>query len=69
MMKNQTVLKPFKGKVKITSINYGPFDNGHVLVGLDNGTLISFSTIDLVQLNQIVVFNNSPINSITFEPT
>jgi hypothetical protein len=51
MMKNQTILKPFKGPYKITSINYGPFDNGHILVGLDNGILIAFSSIDMVKLS------------------
>jgi hypothetical protein len=56
--------------VEITSIGYGPYDNGHILAGLSNGILLAFDTINLDKLFQINVFSpKCPVSSMTFEPT
>lgn len=70
VQKQQTIVKAFMTKTQITAINYGPYDNGHVLAGLSNGTLIGFDSITMKKLFKIQVFqDNQPINSIHFDPT
>jgi hypothetical protein len=51
-----TVIKAFKSNYKITALNYGPYDNGHVLVGMENGNLLVFGAIDLKKLFIVQVF-------------
>ena len=50
------------------SIRYGPYDNGHIVCGLSNGTLLIFSSIDLTKLLQMQIFL-VPIVQIAFDPT
>ena len=45
-----TIVKALKSSHKITCLNYGPFDNGHVLVGMDNGVIIAFNCIDMSKI-------------------
>ena len=54
----------------VTTINFGPFDNGYLLLGLSCGTLLSldFHSLDII-LNIQVFKKNEAIKSITFEPT
>ena len=47
VQKSQTIVKAFMSKSKITCLNYGPFDNGYVLVGMDNGVLLGFDAITM----------------------
>ena len=54
----------------VTCVNYGPYDNGHILLGLSDGTLIAFDFITLERLESVSVFtDNVAITCITFEPT
>jgi len=56
--------------VQITSLAYGPFDNGHVLVGLDNGELLAFDFHTLDRLEKVLVFDDhQAVTQITFDPT
>jgi len=32
------------------SLKYGPYDNGHIMVGLSNGYVLAFSSLDLTKL-------------------
>lgn len=43
---------------RINCINFGPFDNGHVMVGLSDGYLLAFSYPKLERLESIKVFDN-----------
>ena len=54
---------------QITAINYGPFDNGHLLLGLDSGYLLAYdvnNSFDLVFQMQLC---QHPLTSISFDPT
>ena len=54
--------------VEIRSMKYGPYDNGHIIVGLSNGMIIAFNSVNLDKLYQYTIFY-SPIQGITFDPT
>ena len=55
-------------EASITCVNYGPFDNGHLLIGLSNGNLLVIDTLAMEVIMQEQLFEG-PINEITFEPT
>jgi WD40 repeat protein len=57
------------GHVQITCLNYGPFDNGHILVGFEDGKLIAFDYLTLDRLESVKAFKGSAITSIAFDPT
>lgn len=63
------IIKIIDGDGEITCINYGPYDNGHILVGLSNGKLIAFDYLTLERLESVKIFEDSAINTITFDPT
>ena len=65
---NPVATRVIESYAKITNIKYGPFDNGHIIVGLSNGTVLAFSSIDLTKLYQYKIFN-SPVINIAFDPT
>lgn len=44
---------------KITALHYGPYDNGYVLVGLNNGKLLVFDPVTLDRENEFNVFVTS----------
>ena len=44
---NLSLVKLFKNTSLISALNYGPYDNGHIIVGLRNGHLYTFSSSDL----------------------
>lgn len=52
----------------ITCVNYGPFDNGYLLVGLSQGVLLAFDIYDLSIIMQEKIFDVA-ITHMTFEPT
>lgn len=56
-------------EAEITCINYGPYDNGHILVGLSDGKLIAFDYLTLERLESVKIFDKKAITSITFDPT
>lgn len=35
---------------QITSVNYGPFDNGYLLLGLETGSLLAYDVIQGFEL-------------------
>lgn len=35
-------IKVLNMEAKITAINYGPYDNGHIMLGMSEGTLLTF---------------------------
>ena len=47
---SQSIIKAFKSPHLVTSIGYGPYDNGHVLVGMENGIVIAFSAVDMAKI-------------------
>lgn len=64
--------------IEITSLNFGPYDNGHVIVGLNTGAIFILNSLDLSSMFRYQVFdplrspekNNLPlINNINFDPT
>jgi hypothetical protein len=59
--------KPFKSRGLISALQYGPYDNGHILVGLTTGDFFAFDSISLRKLCNVKI-SNSPITSITIEP-
>ena len=55
---------------KITCINYGPYDNGYLLLGMDNGTLISMEYMSFEIFDRKTVFiGSTKITRIDYEPT
>ena len=51
-------------------MNYGPYDNGHIILGLSNGQIVAYDFINLKRLEQVTVFDtNVAVQCITFEPT
>jgi len=63
-----SVIKVIQSPASISSIKYGPYDNGHIMVGLTNGVLLAFSSTDLTKLLQYELFQQ-PITSLFFDPT
>ena len=41
---------------QITALQYGPYDNGYVLVGLNTGKLLVFDPITLDRVQEFDVF-------------
>jgi hypothetical protein len=63
------LLTQIQSSAQITALNYGPYDNGYLLLGLANGCLMGFdvnSNFDLVFQIQLC---NFPLTGITFDPT
>ena len=57
-------------KGTITSIKYGPYDNGHVVVGFSTGIITILESISLTKLFDKQIFaNGSSAEGITFDPT
>mmetsp|Transcript_1569 Transcript_1569/g.1526 ORF Transcript_1569/g.1526 Transcript_1569/m.1526 type:complete len:138 (+) Transcript_1569:1233-1646(+) len=54
---------------EINCINYGPFDNGHILIGLKNGMLLVFEFPTLERVETVKLFDKQEITAITFDPT
>jgi hypothetical protein len=54
----------------ITSLNYGPFDNGHIVLGFNTGHVLILSSVDLASIyrTQIFTCSNSPVSQIIFDP-
>jgi hypothetical protein len=53
---------------KISSINFGPYDNGHLLLGLSSGVLLAIDLVEMEVIMQLQLFK-SGVKSIVFEPT
>ena len=42
--------KIVNSRYKITSLKYGPYDNGHVIAGLADGSILVYNSADLTKL-------------------
>ena len=62
-----TLTRPFKSNGYITCLTYGPYDNGHILVGLSTGDFIAFDSLSLRKICNVKVSDCS-ITTITIEP-
>ena len=63
------LLTQIQNTAQITAVNYGPYDNGYLLLGLANGCLMGIdvnSDFDLVFQIQLCQF---PLTGIAFDPT
>lgn len=65
---DMTVVKAFKSRGLISTLSYGPYDNGHVLVGTTTGDFLAFNSLTLNKLCCVKIANH-PVTSITIEPT
>lgn len=70
-----TMIKLFDGEsCQITSVGFGPFDNGHIILGLSTGHLLVLSQFDMASLYRARVFEPVtldapvPVTSLTFDP-
>ncbi len=53
----------------ITAINYGPFDNGYLLLGLSDGVLLAIDLSEMEVIMHVQLFDNIAVKDICFEPT
>lgn len=61
-------------QVEITAVNFGPYDNGHVIIGFNTGHLLVLNSFDLSSMFRLQafdskVFPSQQISSICFDPT
>ena len=63
-----TVTRAFKSRGHISAVAYGPYDNGHILVGTTTGDFFAFDTMRLEKICNVKVAEY-PVTSISFEPT
>ena len=63
-----TIVKAFKSRGFITCLSYGPYDNGHILVGTSTGDFLAFNSLSLTKICNVKVAQH-PVTSITIEPT
>jgi len=64
----QTHVKCFKSSGFITCLQYGPYDNGHILVGSSTGDFFAFDSMNLNKLCNVKI-SASPVTSLAIEPT
>jgi hypothetical protein len=69
----QSYIKNCTAEIEITAINFGPYDNGHVIIGLNIGAIFVLNSYDLSSMFRFQVFDPfeklSVINNIKFDPT
>ena len=54
---------------QITAINFGPYDNGHLLLGLATGVLLAFDVVNGFDLVFQMQLCQAPLTQIAFDPT
>ena len=65
-----TTVKAFKSRGRITCLAYGPYDNGHILIGTSTGDFLAFNAITLQKICNVKVgMNNCPVTSLAIDPT
>jgi hypothetical protein len=64
----KSTLKLFKSRGYVTCLAYGPYDNGHILMGMSTGDFFAFDSIGLNKLCNIKL-SDCPITNITIEWT
>lgn len=65
---HKSVAKLFKSRGEISCLGYGPYDNGHILVGTTTGDFLAFDSIRLTKLC-CVKLADVPVTSIAVEWT
>ena len=59
-----------KVKGNITCLKYGPYDNGHIVVGFSSGIIVLLDTLSLNKLFERQIFEiGNAVKCITFDPT
>ena len=66
--KSRSKIRILKSTPEITDLSYGPFDNGPIITGHNNGLAYIWSLIDISLICIINIFDCYPINSIINEP-
>ena len=66
--KKPEFIKVLKTQEKVKVVSYGPYDNGHIILGMSNGSVIVLNSHDLDKMFHEQVFKH-PIAQITFDPT
>ena len=57
-------------KGRVTALKYGPYDNGHIVVGFDTGIIAILDSVQLKKLFERQIFEvDTPVQCITFDPT
>jgi len=57
-------------KGRVTALKYGPYDNGHIVVGFDTGVIAILDSVKLQKLFERQIFEvDTPVQRITFDPT
>jgi len=46
--------------LQITALNYGPYDNGHIILGFNNGHILILNSLDLASMFRLQVFEPLP---------
>ena len=65
---DQTVTRAFKSRGHISAVSYGPYDNGHILVGTTTGDFFAFDSMRLEKICNVKI-SEYPVTNITIEPT
>ena len=63
------IVAQLKDANQISSISYGPYDNGHLIVGLQTGQLLGFNIVNNFEQIFQITLCSSPLTSISFDPT
>ena len=58
-----SVTRVFLSNGLVSSLAYGPYDNGHVLIGMTTGDFIAFDSMQLCKIVNVKV-SSSPVTSI-----
>ena len=67
-MEKFKIINTINEEDEIRAINYGPFDNGYLLLGFSSGQLLGIDLLDMELILNIKLFDE-PIQNITYEPT
>lgn len=63
------ILKVLQDCAEVTAINFGPYDNNYLLVGLRNGFLLVYDVLEMERVASLNLFQNDAISQISYEPT
>ena len=52
---------------KVTSVSFGPYDNGHVLVGTEDGQLLALDPVNLQRIANYQI-SEVPVSQLCVDP-
>lgn len=64
----RSMIRLFKSRGAISCVQFGPYDNGHILVGTSTGDFFAFDSVTLKKMCNIKL-SDCPITHITIEWT